>query len=82
MRQHQRPGRTFVQKGYFFMRNYNTRDREKAIFAIVMGLIAIILAAWFAFAPVERHTAPDQIFPMANQRITWEGAGYDGIRAR
>lgn len=64
------------------MRNYNTRDREKAIFAIVMGLIAIILAAWLAFAPVERHTAPDQIFPMVNQRIEWSGAGYDGIRAR
>lgn len=64
------------------MRNYNTRDREKAIFTIVMGLIAVVLAAWFAFAPVEKHTAPDQIFPMANQRIEWSGAGYDGIRAR
>lgn len=64
------------------MRNYNTRGREKAIFAIVMGLIAVVLAAWFAFAPVEKHTAPDQIFPMANQRIEWSGAGYDGIRAR
>lgn len=62
--------------------HYSTREREKAIFAIVMGIIAMVLAAWFAFAPVEKHTAPDQIFPMANQRITWEGAGYDGIRAR
>lgn len=62
--------------------HYSTREREKAIFAIVMGMIAVVLAAWFAFAPVEQHTAPDQIFPMANQRIEWSGAGYDGIRAR
>ena len=65
------------------MRNYNTRDKEKAIFAFVMGIIAIILAAWFAFfVPAEVHTKPDRVYPMANQRITWEGAGYDGIRAR
>lgn len=63
-------------------KNYSTRDKEKAIFAGVLGVIAVILAAWFAFAPVEKHTAPDQIFPMANQRIEWSGAGYDGIRAR
>lgn len=63
-------------------KHYSTKNREKAIFAGVVGLIMMVLAAWFAFAPVEKHTAPDQIFPMANQRITWEGAGYDGIRAR
>ena len=65
------------------MRHYTTRDREKAIFAFVMGLIAIILAVWFAFfAPVEKHTAPDAVYPMVNQRITWEGAGYSGIYAK
>ena len=63
------------------MRNYNTREREKAIFAFVMGLIMIALAVWFAFfVPVEKHTAPDAIYPMVNQHITWEGAGYDGFR--
>ena len=63
------------------MRNYTTRDREKAIFALVVGVIMIILAGWFAFfAPVEKHTAPDAIYPMVNQNITWEGAGYDGFR--
>ena len=69
-----------AQKG-FFMKHYTTRDKEKAIFAFVMGLILIVLAAWFAFfAPVEVHTAPDAVYPMTNQRITWEGAGYDGFR--
>lgn len=62
-------------------RHYSTRDREKAIFALVFGLIMIILAVWFAFfVPVERHTAPDAIYPMVNKYITWEGAGYDGFR--
>ena len=62
------------------MKYYSTREREKAIFAVVVGVIMIILAAWFAFfAPVEKHTAPDQIFPMVNEHITWEGAGHDGI---
>ena len=61
-------------------KHYSTKDREKAIFAGVVGLIMIVLAVWFAFfAPVEQHTAPDAVYPMVNQHITWEGAGYDGI---
>ena len=72
--------RTKRRKEYA-MKYYSTRDREKAIFALVVGLIMIVLAVWFAFfAPVERHTAPDAIYPMVNQHITWEGAGYDGFR--
>lgn len=62
------------------MKYYSTKSREKAIFAGVVGLIMIVMAVWFAFfVPVERHTAPDQIFPMVNQNIEWSGAGYDGI---
>lgn len=62
------------------MKYYSTKSREKAIFAGVVGLIMIVMAVWFAFfAPVEVHTAPDQIFPMVNEHITWEGAGYSGI---
>ena len=64
------------------MRNYSTRDKEKAIFAFVMGIIAIILAGWLAFMPMEKHMAPDAVFPMVNQRITWEGAGYSGVYGR
>jgi hypothetical protein len=48
-----------------------------------MGLIAIIVAVWFAFfVPAEVHTKPDRVYPMVNQRITWEGAGYSGIYGR
>ena len=62
-------------------KHYSTKSREKAIFAGVVGLIMIVLATWIAFfAPVEKHTAPDYVFPMVNQHITWEGAGYDGFR--
>lgn len=65
------------------MKHYSTRDREKAIFALFMGMIAIVLAAWMAFvAPVEVHTEPDAVYPMVNQNISWEGAGYDGFRAK
>ena len=62
------------------MRHYTTRDKEKAIFALVMGVVAIILAVWFAFfVPVEQHTKPDVIYQMVNKNIRWEGAGYDGF---
>ena len=64
------------------MKHYSTMSREKAIFAFVMGLIAIIFAAWFAFAPIEEHQAPDAVYPMVNQHISWEGAGYDGVYGR
>ena len=64
-------------------KHYNTKNREKAIFAGAVGLIMIVLAVWFAFfAPVERHTAPDAVYPMVNQKIEWSGAGYDGFRGR
>ena len=62
-------------------KHYSTKSREKAIFAGVVGLIMIVLATWIAFfAPVEKHTEPDYVFPMVNQHITWDGAGYDGFR--
>ena len=64
-------------------KHYSTKNREKAIFAGVVGLIMIILAVWFAFfAQVEKHTAPDAVYPMVNQKIEWSGAGYDGFRGR
>ena len=81
MLQHQR--RRVKRGKEMFMRHYSTKDREKAIFAFVMGLIAIIVAVWFAFfVPAEVHTKPDRVYPMVNQRITWEGAGYSGIYGR
>ena len=81
MLQHQR--QRMKRRKEMFMRHYSTKDREKAIFAFVMGLIAIIVAVWFAFfVPAKVHTKPDRVYPMVNQRITWEGAGYSGIYGR
>ena len=79
MLQHQR--RRVKRGKEMLMRHYSTKDREKAIFAFVMGLIAIIAAAWFAFAPI-KGPEPDAVYEMVNQRITWEGAGYSGIYGR
>ena len=63
-------------------RHYNTKERESAIFAGVMCVIALILAGWLAFMPMEKHQEPDVVYEMVNRNITWEGAGYDGFRAR
>ena len=64
-------------------KHYSTKNREKAIFAGVVGLIMIVLAEWLAVVvPVEKHTAPDAVYPMVNQKIEWSGAGYDGFRGR
>lgn len=61
------------------MRNYSTRDREKAIFLVAIILNMVVAAVWLAVMPAETHPAPDYVYPMVNQHITWEGAGYSGI---
>ena len=66
------------------MKHYTTRDREKAIFTAICGMVAIILAVWITLAGMkeENRIKPDVEYPMVNQHITWEGAGYSGIWAR
>ena len=45
-------------------------------------MIAIILAVWMSIAAMKEadRIKPDVEYPMVNQHITWEGAGYDGFR--
>ena len=62
------------------MKYYNTKDKEKAIFLVAIILIMVVVTVWLAVMPAEAHTEPDYVYPMVNQRITWEGAGYDGFR--
>ena len=67
-----------------FMRHYTTRDREKAIFTAICGVIAIILAVWMCIMAMKEadRIKPDVEYPMVNQNITWEGAGYSGVWAK
>ena len=66
------------------MRHYSTREREKAIFTAICGVIAIILAVWMSIMAMKEadRIKPDVEYPMVNQNITWEGAGYSGIYAK
>lgn len=64
------------------MKYYNTKDKEKAIFLVAIILVMVGVTVWLAVMPAEAHPAPDYVYPMVNQNITWEGAGYDGFRAQ
>ena len=66
------------------MKHYTTREREKAIFTAICGVIAIILAVWMSIMAMNEadRIKPDVEYPMVNQCITWEGAGYSGIYAK
>lgn len=66
------------------MRHYTTREREKAIFTAICGVIAVVLAVWLSIAAMKEaeRIRPDVEYPMANRCITWEGAGYSGIYAK
>ena len=66
------------------MKHYSTFEREKAIFTAICGVLAIILAVWLSIVAAKEtdRIKPDRVYPMVNQNITWEGAGYSGIYAR
>ena len=64
------------------MKHYSTRLRGKAIFMLFIVLLAVVAVVLLAVLPAEAHTEPDVIYPMVNQNITWEGAGYSGIWGR
>ena len=64
------------------MKYYSTKLRGKAIFMLFIVLLAVVAVVLLAVLPAEAHTEPDVIYPMVNQGITWEGAGYSGIWGR
>ena len=66
------------------MRHYTTRDKEKAIFTAIVGAIMLIVAVWMSIMAMKEadRIKPDVEYPMVNQNITWEGAGYSGIYAK
>ena len=66
------------------MKHYNTRDKEKAIFTAIVGVVMLIVAVWLIVAEIAEaeRIKPDVEYPMVNQNITWEGAGYSGIYAK
>lgn len=64
------------------MKHYSTNNKGKAIFMLLVVLLAVVAAVVLAVLPAEAHTEPDVIYPMVNQHITWEGAGYDGVYGR
>lgn len=64
------------------MKYYNTRYKKKAIVMLAIVLLAVVAVVVLALLPAEAHTEPDVIYPMVNQNITWEGAGYSGIWGR
>ena len=56
---------------------------EKKTFRIALGILAVIAVAlvWLN-CTVKRGPEPDRVIQMANARIEWTGAGYNGIYGR
>lgn len=55
----------------------------KKSFRIALGIMTVIIGAlvWMN-CTVKRGPEPDRVFPMADARIEWSGAGYNGIFGR
>lgn len=62
------------------MKHYTTVNRilTAIIVLFVLGDIALGILIWKSEAEARRKAWENSI-PMANQRITWEGAGYQRI---
>lgn len=65
------------------MKHYITVNRILTVVAalIILGDIAMGVLIWKREAEARREDWAHSI-PMANQRIEWSGAGYDGIYGR
>ena len=63
-------------------RNYIKKTEEskaaKILIAILVGMLILLIAVTIWDMVRETEVEPDVIIPMANQHITWTGAGYGG----
>ena len=56
---------------------------EKKTFRISAAILAVVLGALiFLNCTVQRGPEPNRVIQMANARIEWTGAGYNGIYGR
>lgn len=66
--------------------NYTTAGRrwEGIKNAVVILMLIAAISGWIVTLAAEQRERERQIIrviPMANQMITWEGAGYNGVNA-
>lgn len=64
-------------------KDYTTSEKARSI--LILILMAAAIAIWGAVAWKQLHP-PEAVeewsIPMANQNVTWAGAGYNGIWER
>jgi len=53
-------------------------------YSIVLTILAVIVAVLVGLIWIQesKKVEPDAVYPMANARIEWSGAGYSGIYGR
>ena len=84
MLQHQTTGAHQGRKGSAYMRNYkhyNRYSKESKTFPVVAVIILMIMVIFFILMACGMFDEPlwQEVYPMANAKITWTGAGYSGI---
>ncbi len=57
---------------------------SRKTFQITMCFMAVIIGMLIFLNIAEENwePEPDVVYPMTNQRIVWQGAGYNGIWAK
>jgi hypothetical protein len=64
-------------------KNYGMSGAISVIIFVITGLLSLVvynsLSKQYREAPRKRDRIWFESYPMTNQRISWEGAGYDGI---
>ena len=62
--------------------NYNTTDKEKKVFVVIMAFIVLMILALIVLELCgmfdEPLWKPDAVFPMANANVSWLQSFYGG----